>query len=138
MKYILLLLLLFPLCTTTQAQVEARLHQVIHTISDEMKIAIDGENYEVNIKETYATVVVIETIVTLDKASPNQIEDIIKTGRYHVTHKEKDGVMTLTTKEDLVPIIIEGKAAEEYVIFNISVPEYMDWSFDTSNKVPDN
>ena len=111
---------------TASAQVEARVHQVFdaHKV-DKIATKISDTKYEVNIKETYSTVIIVEIIITLDHATPEIMEDLIKQGRYHLKSETKNGVMTFRVKEDNPPVIIGGKEAEEYVIYNISLPEYL-------------
>ncbi len=129
----LTLLLFCLLANTIQAQQpEARLHQILHTISDKVHIQVSNEQYQVNVKETYANVIIVEVIVGIENASIQQTEELIKTGRYHVSHEEKNGVIHIQTKKELAPVIINSKQAEEYVIYNISVPEYMEWTLDRS------
>lgn len=122
----LVLVLSYGLAATAQAQVEARVHQVFDaTKAEKVAIKIDGSKYEVNTKETYSTVIIVEIIVTLNYATPEIMEDLIKQGRYHLTSDTKNGVITFKTKKDHPPVIIGGKEAEEYVIYNISIPEYL-------------
>ena len=102
------------------------MHQVFdaHKV-DKIATKISDTKYEVNIKETYSTVIIVEIIITLDHATPEIMEDLIKQGRYYLKSETKNGVMTFRVKEDNPPVIIGGKEAEEYVIYNISLPEYL-------------
>lgn len=111
------------------AQVEARMHQVFEVKNNYHKaqVKIDDSKYEVNIKETYSTVIVVEVIVMLDRANPRDMEEIIRSGRYQVQSQINDGVLTLTTKENKTPVVINGLSAEEHVIYNISIPEYIEY-----------
>ena len=110
------------------AQVEARIHQVFEVKNaDKVAIKIDDSRYEVNIKESYSTVIVVEAIIMLDHASPQDIENVIRTGRYNVTMKNKNGVLTFSSPENKAPVVINGQNAEEFVTYNISVPEYMEY-----------
>ncbi|MCP4441854.1 MAG: hypothetical protein GY810_23350 [Aureispira sp.] len=107
-------------------QVEARLHQVFDAKAKVVNLQIDEDRFEVNLKETYSTVMIVEVIIAIDLVDPNQMEEIINSGRYHVDYALKDGVATFSTKKDLEPIIIEGKEAEEHIIYNVSIPEYIE------------
>lgn len=128
MKFFASTLALF-LCflAAASAQVEARIHQVFDAQkAQKIDIKIVGSKYEVNTKETYSTVIVVEAIVTLNHATPEVLEDLIKQGRYHLKMDNKSGVLTFSLKhENHPPVIIGGKEAEEYVIYNISLPEYL-------------
>jgi len=118
----------FSLAQALSAQVEARVHQVFE-VKNATKVAIkiDDSKYEVNIKESYSTVIVVEAIIMLDNASPQDIENVIRTGRYNVEMKSKNGVITFTSPENKTPVVLNGQNAEEYVTYNISVPEYMEY-----------
>lgn len=107
-------------------QVEARLHQVFDAKAKRVNIQIDEDKFEVNLKETYSTVMIVEVIIAIDLVDPNQMEEIINSGRYHVDYTLKDGVATFSSKKDLEPIIVDGKEAEEHIIYNVSIPEYVD------------
>lgn len=110
------------------AQVEARMHQVFEVKNyQKAQVKIDDSKYEVNIKETYSTVIVVEIIVMLDRASPRDMEEIIRSGRYQVQSQINEGVLALTTKENKTPVVINGLSAEEHVIYNISIPEYIEY-----------
>lgn len=127
MKNIYLLTLLCCLGSTlTFGQVEARLHQVFDAKAKQVSIQIDEDKFEVNLKETYSTVMIVEVIIAIDLVDPNQMEEIINSGRYHVSYVLKDGVATFSSKKDLEPIIVDGKEAEEHIIYNVSIPEYVE------------
>ncbi len=126
MKQLLFFLLVISNCSLS-AQTEARMHQIIHSLSEQVNIEIDNDKAEVNIIETYANVLVIEVIVSVKNVEENKIEEWIKSGRYHVDTQEKNGTIYLSTKKENSPLIINEKEAEEEIIYNISIPEYMDW-----------
>lgn len=132
MRVLLLPFLLLLGIVVIQAQTEAPIHQVVHSISDQVHIAIDN-NHQVNIKETYSNVIIIEVIVAISNANKAQTEEWIRTGRYHVLQEEKDGVVFLRSKKKESPIYIDGAEATEYITYNISVPEYMDWKLEASS-----
>ena len=129
--------LLILMTITSQAQTEARIHQVVHSISDEVHIAINN-NHQVNIKETYSNVIIVEVIVAISNANRKEIEERIRTGRYHLVQEDKDGVVFLHSKDTNEPIYINGVEATEYITYNISVPEYMDWKLEASSTIKKN
>lgn len=127
LSFLLPTFLLLFMGFSADAQVEARVHQVFDaTKAEKVAIKIDGSKFEINTKETYSTVIIVEIIVTLNHATPEIMEDLIKQGRYHLQSETKNGVITFKTKQDNPPVIIGGKEAEEYVIYNISIPEYLE------------
>ncbi|MCH2043018.1 MAG: hypothetical protein MK212_02670 [Saprospiraceae bacterium] len=112
------------------AQVEARVHQVFDVgMAERLETSITNPNFEVNIKETYSTVIIVECIISLDLADPQLIEDLIQQGRYKVYVKKENGVITIKANEEQVPVVINGKEAEEYVIYNVAVPEYLEYDY---------
>lgn len=112
------------------AQVEARIHQVFDVgMAERLETSIINPNFEVNIKETYSTVIIVECIISLDLADAQIIEDLIQQGRYKVYVKKENGVITITANEDNTPVVIQGKEAEEYVIYNVAVPEYLEYDY---------
>lgn len=115
--------------TFAQAQVEARVHQVFD-IKNAKSVQLEFPDYhhEVNIKESYSTVIIVEMIITLDKGGPSQIETFINQGRYEVTYTLQDGKITFSRKHpEPTPIVFEGEEVNEYLIYNISVPEYLEY-----------
>jgi len=127
--FFLLSLCFFGISSTAFSQVEARVHKVFD-IKNATTVNLDFPDYhhEVNIKESYSTVIIVEMIITLDKGSPTQIESFINQGRYEVKYSLENGVITFSRKHpENTPIVIDGEEVNEYLIYNVSVPEYLEY-----------
>ena len=64
----------------------------------------------------------------MSKGSPAQIESLINQGRYEVAYTLVDGEITFKRKHtETSPIVENGEEINEYLIYNISVPEYLEY-----------
>jgi hypothetical protein len=131
MRLFSLCLLFFLSCLSySSAQVEAKTSQIIDRVRKVQfaKANIpDLPHIEVNFRETYSTVILVETVVTVDKISPRQIEQYIQQGRYRLLYEIKDGVIIFSRPSDLSPLLHEGKEVKEYIQYNIALPEYIEF-----------
>lgn len=110
-------------------QATARVHSIFD-IEEAKQILIDLEDpdQEVQLKDSYTNVIIIETIIQWKAGTTEELQEVIEQGRYELDYELKDGVLTFYRKQSpVLPIVIEGEELQEELIYNVSLPEYLNY-----------
>lgn len=111
------------------AQAEARVHNIFDIEeADQILFDLEDPDQEVHLKDSYTNVIIIETIIKWAEGTQEELQELIEQGRYDLEYEIKKGVLTFHRKQSpILPIIINGNELEEELIYNISLPEYLNY-----------
>lgn len=129
MKLLLLFAATFLLALSSQAQQEARFHQVFEA-QNIKKIAakIDESQHSLNIKETYSSVVIVEIILQSNTKKTSELAEIARSGEYQLSPEIKKNTLYLYSNKDRQNQFSPRPLKDDVqVIYNISVPEYIEF-----------
>lgn len=120
--------LFFSILSPSQAQAEARVHQIFETKNKEkVRVRLDETKHEIHIKETYSSVIVVEIIIKAPTASQAELEQLIKQGDFQLRVEYKNNEVLLSPKMDTkINPKHRTQELETQLIYNIAVPEYME------------
>ena len=129
MKLLLLLAATFLLALSSQAQQEARFHQVFEAKNiQKIAVKIDESQHSLNIKETYSSVVIVEVILQSNTKKTSELAEIARSGAYQLTPEIKKNTLYLYPNKDSQNQFSPSPLKDDVqVIYNISVPEYVEF-----------
>ncbi len=129
MKLLLLLAASFSLVLSSQAQEEARFHQVFEAKNiKKIAVKIDESQHSLNIKETYSSVVIVEVILQSTTKKSSELAEIARSGEYQLTPEIKKNTLYLYPNKDRQNQFSPRPLKNDIqVIYNISVPEYIEF-----------
>lgn len=127
-------LLLFSvlLCPAANAQLEKLLHQTFET-KGVQEITLDLSGNEITVESWAGNLIMTETKITLENATPAILEHFIKMGRYEVLENRPEGATSLTlVSKDKERRAIKSTKGEfkETVNVRVFMPEF----FSASNE----